>query len=243
MNLTKRAIAECIGTFVLVFFACGTAILTGGDVVATALTFGLVIVAMAYAIGGVSGCHINPAVSTGLLLAKKINLKEFLAHVLAQMLGALLGAAVLYGLLKGTGRNLKAMEAWATNDFSQTGAAAYITAFVLEIIMTFVFVYTIIAVVNRKDSGHAAGIIIGLTLTLVHLLGIGFIGGTSVNPARSFGPAVMRAIFGGGTIALEQLWIFILAPLIGAVAAAFVYKMLNGESQDESKGEFKKMKT
>ena len=241
MNLTKKAIAECLGTFVLVFFACGTAMATFGkyggvvDIVGVALSFGLVIVAMAYAIGGVSGCHINPAVSIGVLLAKKMTLKEFFVYIGAQFLGAIIGAAVLYGIFKGTA--FADMDMWATNGVlanaaGETKAGGYIASLALEIILTFVFVFTILVVTSKKENGKIAGLVIGLTLTLVHLLGI-FLTGTSVNPVRSFGPALMAWAFGGGTGALKEVWVFIVAPLIGGVIAAFVYNFFYGKGKND----------
>ena len=242
-ELMKKACAEFLGTFVLVFVACGTAIITFGtagadvNVVATALAFGLVIVAMAFSIGGISGCHINPAVSLGVLLCKKMSVKDFLVYILAQILGATVGAAVLYGILKGIKPDF---AIWATNGISagdEAGAVLtaghYIGGLAIEMILTFIFVYVILAVTSKTENGKTAGFIIGLTLTLVHLIGIGFTG-TSVNPARSIGPALMAAAFGGGTEALSQIWIFIVAPLLGAVLAALTFKCLHKPAAPET---------
>lgn len=222
----KKAAAEVFGTFVLVFFACGTAIVSGGNWVATALSFGLVIVAMAYTIGNISGCHINPAVSLGVLVQQKLTGKkdfgvmEFCVYLLAQFIGAIAGAAALFGILKGTYTDL---PAYATNSVLIKDAGGYIAAFAAEIIMTLVFVYVILVVVNNEKTQKKAGLLIGFTLTLVHLLGIG-ITGTSVNPARSFGPALMQLAFGGGSGALGVIWVFLLAPLVGGFLAALLYK-------------------
>lgn len=182
-SLLKKSVAEFIGTFVLVFFAAGTAVVTGANVVATALAFGLVIVAMAYSIGNISGCHINPAVSIAMLISRKMNIKEFFAYIAAQFLGATVAAALLYGIVKGAGIEI---SVWATNGYiNGVGAGSIIGSFALELVLTFVFVYVICNVVANKKLTHG-GLVIGLTLTLVHLLGINLTG-TSVNPARSFG--------------------------------------------------------
>ena len=228
--LLKKAIAECVGTFVLVFFACGTAIVTDADVVATALAFGLVIVAMSHCIGKISGCHINPAVSVAVLLTKKMNLKEFGFYVAAQFAGATLGAAVLYGILAASGADF---SIWATNGVAGFGFGGYIGSLLLEIVLTFVFVYVILCVTGKNGNAKTAGFVIGLTLALVHLLGINLTG-TSVNPARSFGPAVMSLIFGGGAEALAQLWIFLVAPLAGGALAALAFKYFNKEEDEKT---------
>ena len=231
-SLLKKAIAECLGTFVLVFFACGTAIVTGagqGDIAAdaaTALAFGLVIVSMAHCIGSISGCHINPAVSIAQLFNKKINLKEFGCYVLAQFVGATVGAAALFGILNCAGFDLGATNAVVNTDFS-----GYLVSILIEIVLTFVFVYTILCVTSKSENSKKAGFVIGLTLTLVHLLGIELTG-TSVNPARSFGPALMLVLFGGESAALVQVWVFIVAPLLGGLLAACVFKYFNREAPE-----------
>lgn len=237
-SLLKKAIAECIGTFVLVFFAVGTAAL-GGGLVATAIAFGLVIVAMAYSIGRISGCHINPAVSLAMLIAKKMTVKEFLVYCCAQIVGGLLGAILLFGIIK-MGFNTDA--AW----FETTGsnllvgwdgkwkAGGVIGAFLVEIVLTFVFVYVIFNATSKKAAApKLAGVIIGLTLTLVHLVGIGLTG-TSVNPARSIATAFADLIYSGKATALSQVWIFILAPLAGGALAALVYKLLHKDDSDDA---------
>lgn len=213
----KKYLAEFIGTLVLVLFACGTAAVTGCNgasadaaYLLTALSFGLVIVAMAYSIGNVSGCHINPAVSFAMLLSGKMNGKDFAGYVVAQFLGAIAGAAILMGLL---GSN----AALGQNGLYQ---ADILKSIVVEVILTFVFVIAILGVTSKESNGHVVGIVIGLALVLVHILGIHFTG-TSVNPARSFGPA----LFVGGD-ALANVWVFIVAPMIGAALAAGVYKAI-----------------
>lgn len=217
----KKYISEFVGTMMLVLLACGVAVVVGcstpAGIIATALAFGLVIVAMAYSIGNVSGCHINPAVSIGMAITGKMDKKECAEYIIAQFLGALAGAAVL-GFLLGS------FDMLGANGFGSllpngTEVTWYI-ALIVEIILTFVFVIAILGVTDKKENGHATGIVIGLILTLVHLFGIPFTG-TSVNPARSFGPALLQ----GGT-ALSQVWVFIVAPVIGCVLAGLFYKFV-----------------
>lgn len=213
MNAIKKYIAELIGTFVLVLFACGTAAVVGCDVTGgyllTALAFGLVIVAMAYSIGNISGCHINPAVSIAMWVSKKLSTKDFIGYVVAQFIGAILGAVVLNLLAPGTG--LGANGLYNNN---------VVLSLIVEVILTFVFVISIMGVTSKNENSAVAGIVIGLSLTLVHILGISFTG-TSVNPARSFGPALLV-----GGEALANVWVFIVAPLVGGVLAAVVYNFL-----------------
>ncbi len=221
MNSMKKYVAEFIGTFVLVLFACGTAAVVGCNPDAgtgyllTALAFGLVIVAMAYSIGNVSGCHINPAVSIAMLASKKMSCKDFVGYVVAQFLGAIAGAAVLM-LFVGKDSGLGANALY-------DGSIGL--SFLIEVILTFVFVIAILGVTSKESNGAVAGIVIGLTLTLVHILGISFTG-TSVNPARSFGPALLV-----GGAALKNIWVFILAPLCGGILAALVYRFLSSEEK------------
>ncbi len=226
--LLKKSVAEFIGTFVLVFFAVGTAAVSR-NLVATAFAFGLVIVAMAYSIGRISGCHINPAVSLGCLIAKKMSPKEFLAYVCAQILGGLCGAIVLFSILKLTGLTKPLFDGLGSN-FTTTdklNAKGIVAALALEFILTLIFVYVILNATDEK-SGNAkfAGIIIGLTLTLVHLIGINLTG-TSVNPARSIATAVADLIFSGKANAIKHVWIFIIAPLAGGAVAPLLYSFLH----------------
>ena len=225
----KKYFCEFIGTLVLVLFGCGTALFTDGDIVATSLAFGLAIVAMAYSIGKISGCHVNPAVSLAMLINKKLSTKEFCGYVAAQVLGSIAATAVLYALV----------NSQAIIDFGTLGANGYdslsalhlnlVGAMITEIILTCVFVFTILGVTSDEEKSNVAGIIIGLTLTFVHLIGINLTG-TSVNPARSIGPA----LFVGGK-SLEQLWLFICAPLIGSVLAAYTHKFLNSKTRKSKK--------
>lgn len=229
-DLLKKGIAEAIGTFTLVFVACGVAAITGGSLVATALAFGLTIVAMAFSIGRISGCHINPAVSLGCLLTKRMTLKEFVVYVISQIIGGFIGGVLIFGIFKMVpnvelvGDACNNIVGYAANGYTVGGVFA---ALIAEIVLTCIFVFVILHVTDGKEeTGKFAGIIIGLTLTLVHLVGIG-ITGTSVNPARSIATAFAALIFNGTTDALAQVWVFIVAPLLGAVLAAVLYKVFN----------------
>ena len=244
-ELLKKAVAEVIGTFVLVFFACGVAALTGGNLVPTALAFGLVIVAMAYSIGRISGCHINPAVSLGCLLAKRMTLKEFFVYIAAQFIGGLLGALAIFGIIKMAGLPLAdtaasnlAINSNAANEFQLT-AGNIIGSLLAEVVLTCVFVYVILNVTaENSGAGKKAGLIIGLTLTLVHLVGIGLTG-TSVNPARSLATALGNLIYNGSATAIIQVWMFIIAPLLGGALAALIYALLHKEDQKDEPEEEK----
>ncbi len=225
MELLKKCVAECIGTFVLVLFGCGTACAVGCDTLPgymlTALAFGLVIVAMAYSIGNVSGCHINPAVSIAMLVSGKMNIKEFFAYIASQFVGAIAGGALLFSIFP-------ASTNYGSNGLYDNGNIW--ASLLIEIILTFVFVLAILGVTSKKGNGAVAGIVIGLSLTLVHIFGIYFTG-TSVNPARSFGPA----IFAGGA-SFANVWVFIVAPLVGGVLAALIYKFISSgvcDKEDE----------
>ncbi len=225
----KKYFCEAIGTAVLVLFGCGTAVITGGitgvlGVFGIAMAFGLSIVAMAYVIGNVSGCHINPAVSLAMLINKKLTVKEFCFYVIAQVIGALVGTCLLILILNSIGVDFH-IAGLGSNGYGEE-SYMHITAwgaFLVEVILTYVFIYTILGVTSDESKGSVAGIVIGLTLAFVHIIGIPLTG-TSVNPARSLAPA----IFLGGA-ALKQVWIFILAPLVGSALAALTYKGLNEE--------------
>lgn len=232
-NLLKKAIAECLGTFVLVFVACGVAALTGGSLVATALAFGLVIVAMAYSVGRISGCHINPAVSIALLISKKMSLKEFAVYVCAQLVGGFLGGLAIFGFAKMAGLQLVVDASNYAINFFQDGlnAGNIFASLLVEIVLTFIFVYVILNVTDeRAKLCNLPGLIIGLTLTLVHLVGINLTG-TSVNPARSIATAFAALIYNGTTDALAQVWMFIVGPLAGGLLAALAFKSLHKEQQ------------
>lgn len=220
----KKYSAELVGTFVLTLFGCGSAAIAGATLgtLGIAFAFGLSIVAMAYAIGNVSGCHINPAVSLGVWLSGKMSGKDFAGYVVAQFIGAILAALVLACIINQTNLGGIATTGLGANGY---GAASSIGlsacgSILVETILTAVFVLTILGVTDGEKTSVIAGIVIGLTLTFVHIMGIPLTG-TSVNPARSFGPAL---ILGGQ--ALCQVWAFIVGPAIGAVVAALLWKGL-----------------
>ena len=221
----RKYLAEFIGTGVLVFVACGVAgqvckpeMAAAGQLM-TALAFGLVIVAMAYSIGNVSGCHINPAVSLAMLISKKMSVKDFIGYVVAQYLGATAGAGLLYAIVKNP--NELGANALAGANAAENVAGSIPISLGIEIALTFVFVLAILGVTSKESNGAVAGLVIGGALVLVHLLGISFTG-TSVNPARTFGPA----LFNGS---LSVYWVFLVAPLAGGALAAVVHKFLAKE--------------
>lgn len=217
MTGIKKYAAEFFGTFVLVLFACGAAA-CGIGTTGIALAFGLVIVAMAYSIGNISGCHINPAVSLAMFLDGRLSLNDLLGYIFSQILGAIAGSGVLAIIFGDTDALAACSNYYIDTDM-------IFPSFLLEVILTFVFVFVILRVTSEAENSKISGIIIGLTLTLVHLFGISLTG-TSVNPARSLGPA----IFAGGD-ALEQVWLFLLAPLVGGVLAAFAFKALKPKKE------------
>ena len=225
----KKYIAECIGTMTLVVLGCGTAMLVGCDAVLgsgyilTAFAFGLSIVAMAYSIGNISGCHINPAVSLGVLLSGRMSTKDFVYYVIAQCIGALIGAELLASIFV-MGGVPDMTGGLGTNGLAGVNGNAA-AGLLVEVVLTFIFVINILGVTSPKFShGSFGGLIIGLTLVGVHILGIGLTG-TSVNPARSLGPAIV-ALAGGNGAPFECLPVFIVGPLVGAALAALVYKAL-----------------
>ena len=224
----KKYVAELIGTFVLVLGGCGTAVFAGGSVgfLGVALAFGLTVVAMAYGIGGISGAHLNPAVSVGVFFAGKMNAKDLISYVIAQIIGGILAAAVLAFIVAQMGgtRGTFAANGFGS-DFFQ-GAAGYQNlsmagAFVTELVLTFIFLIVILGVTEKGAPSGFAGLAIGLTLTLIHLISIPLTN-TSVNPARS----ISQAIFADNPLALPQLWVFIVAPIVGAALAAFCWKAI-----------------
>ena len=222
----KKYLCECIGTAVLVLFGCGSAALSGGvlGILGIALAFGLSIVAMAYVIGNISGCHINPAVSLAMLINKKLTVKDFIGYVIAQVIGAVIGIGIRYGIIACSGLDV-AVTGLGANGFGELSPINLnmLGAIITEVVLTFVFVYTILGVTSDESKSQIAGVVIGLTLAFVHIMGIQLTG-TSVNPARSLAPA----LFLGGE-ALKQVWVFILAPLVGSAIAAFTFKFLNKE--------------
>ena len=225
----KKYLAEAIGTCTLVVLGCGTAMLVGcdaangGGYILTALAFGLSIVAMAYSIGNISGCHINPAVTLGVFMAGRMDKKDVGGYVIAQCIGALVGSALLAAIFALGG--VKDMTGGlGTNGLAGVGGNAF-AGLLVEIVLTFIFVTCILGVTSGK-AGHGSfgGLVIGLTLTGVHILGIGLTG-TSVNPARSIGPAIVAAIT-GNPAPLASLWVFVVGPLVGAGLAAYCYNAL-----------------
>lgn len=229
-NLSKY-IAEFLGTMVLVLMGCGSAVIAGADgttgvgLLGISFAFGLSVVAMAYAIGPISGCHINPAISISMLAAGKLSAKDTSGYVVSQILGALAGAGILFAIA--TGKTDYAIGEWGlgSNGWGEgyLGEYSMLAAFIAETIFTFIFLLVIFGATSVQNSnGGFAGLVIGLTLVLIHIVGIK-VTGVSVNPARSIGPA----IFAGGT-ALTQLWLFIVAPVVGSVLAAVVWKNVLG---------------
>ena len=220
----KKYICEFIGTAVLVLFGCGSAAIAGEylGTLGIAFAFGLSIVAMAYVIGNISGCHINPAVSLAVFINKKMSLKDFCFYVVAQFLGAIAGIGILYGIIKCSSLDL-AVCGLGANGFGEGYGVELnmLGAIIVEIILTFVFIYTILGVTSDESKSSIAGLVIGLTLVFVHIMGIPLTG-TSVNPARSLAPAIFLC----GT-AIKQVWVFIVAPFVGSAIAAFTYKFLN----------------
>jgi aquaporin Z len=220
----KRYLAEFLGTFVLVFGGCGAAIIGGSRIgpLGIALAFGLSLLAMVYTIGPISGCHVNPAVTLGLLLSGKFEAKHLPGYVIAQIGGAIAATAMLVYVLEGRREGFNPATGLAANGFAVHSAGGYdlIAAFTIEIVLTFFLVFTVLGTTDTKAPVGFAGLAIGLVLTLDHLLGIP-VTGTSVNPARSIGPA----LFVGGW-ALKQLWVFLVAPPIGAVVAAIAYRII-----------------
>ena len=219
----KKYIAEAFGTMVLTLVGCGTAVVTG-NVVAIALAFGLSVVAMAYCIGPISGCHINPAITVGMLLNGRIEQKDAIFYIVAQFIGGIIGALLLWIIVGQTDFTV-AQVGLGTNGFDDRSAfgISMLGAIIVEILLTAFFVLAALGVTSTKATAAQGGIVIGLALVLVHLMGINLTG-TSVNPARSLGPAIFYAF--EDTIALQQVWVFIVAPIIGAVIAAFLWKYL-----------------
>ncbi|WP_407421911.1 MIP family channel protein [Methanobrevibacter sp.] len=224
----KRYISELIGTMVLVLFGCGSAAIAGAVLgnLGIAMAFGLSIVAMAYVIGDISGCHINPAVSIGMWIDGRMELKDLIMYIIFQCIGAIIGTAILAVLIN----SAPILGGYMSTGLGQNGFGAASTvginlygALITEVILTFVFVFTVLGVTRSEKTSVVAGIVIGLTLAFVHIMGIPLTG-TSVNPARSLAPA----LFMGG-VALQQVWVFIVAPIIGAVIAGLAHKGLYTE--------------
>lgn len=237
----KKYLAELIGTFALVLFGCGAAVVAGGNIpqvienivqpgstaaiglglLGISLAFGLSVVVMAYTIGPISGCHINPAITISMLVAGKISVQDTLGYIAAQFIGATLGAGMLYLFVQGHldttpfGEYALGSNGWGENYLGRYGT---LTAFLTEAVMSFLFLFVIFGTTAKWGNSHMAGLAIGFALVLIHMVAIP-ITGTSVNPARSFGPAV----FAGG-MAVKQLWLFLVAPVVGGVAAALLWR-------------------
>lgn len=228
----KKYVAEFIGTMTLVLLGCGTAMLVGCDAangcgyLLTALAFGLVIVGMAYCVGNISGCHINPAVSLGVFMTGGMEEKDFAGYIVSQCLGAFAGSAIL-ALIFQMGGVADMTGGFGSNGLAGVNGSA-VAGILVELVLTFVFVLTILGVTSKEaNHGSFAGVVIGFTLVLVHILGIGLTG-TSVNPARSLGPAIMAAIT-GNTDPIACIWVFIVGPFAGAVLAAAVWNLLKSD--------------
>ena len=234
----KKLTAELFGTAVLVYVACGVATMTLGTwisashvgygvnagILATALAFGLVLAALAYAIGPISGCHVNPAVTLGMVVARRMEIQEAVGYWIAQFIGGIVGAAGLWLTFKGSTYWKRTVTGLGTNGWGKHSMINISMggAFLVEVLLTAIFVFVILSVTTKNAPAAVSGLIIGLTLLLVHLFGIQ-VTGTSVNPARSFGPALMV-----GGDALKQVWLFIAAPLVGGVLAGASYLYFHG---------------
>ena len=235
MDFMRKFVAELIGTFILVTIGCGTAMLVGcssaagGGYVLTAFAFGLAIVALAYSVGNISGGHVNPAVSLGVLMSGGMTVTEFFGYVAAQCVGALAGSGVLAAIFK-LGDVTDMTGGFGTNGLGGVNDSVA-AGLIVEIVLTCIFVMTILGVTSKKQNhGSFGGLVIGLTLVGIHILGIGLTG-TSVNPARSLGPAIVAAI-DGNSDPIKDVWVFIVGPLIGAAIAALVYKFLESGKEE-----------
>lgn len=227
--LFNKALAEAIGTFTLVFIGCGSAVIAGEHIGFTGISFafGLGLIAMAYGIGPISGCHINPAVSLGMLVAGRMSAAEFITYVISQVIGAIIAAGALYYVVSGkageAGVTNLGQNGWGEGQFDGYGLQA---AIAFELIATFLFVLMILGSTTSRAPAAVAGLAIGLALVAIHLVGIP-ITGTSVNPARSFGPALLI-----GGQAMQQLWVFIVMPLLAGLVAGIVHRVLESGQDD-----------
>ncbi|KQK26523.1 porin [Chryseobacterium aquaticum] len=229
ISKTSKFVAEMLGTMVLVLMGCGSAVIAGADgttgvgLLGISFAFGLSVVAMAYAIGHISGCHINPAISIAMVAAGRMKMDEAIRYIIAQIIGAIIGAGILYVIfMNHPGAEMKkwalGSNGWGTGYLDAYNTTA---AFIAEFVFTFIFLMVILGSTSTKNiNGGFAGLAIGFSLVLIHIVGIK-VTGVSVNPARSIGPA----IFAQGQ-ALSQLWLFVVAPVLGGIAAAFTYNLL-----------------
>lgn len=230
----KKLVAEFIGTLWLVLGGCGSAVLAAGypelgiGFAGVALAFGLTVVTMAYALGHISGCHLNPAVSIGLWIGGRFNAKDLVPYIIAQVLGGIAGAGILYCIVSGKD-GFTSVGGFAANGYGDHSPDGYnmMSALVTEVVMTFMFLIIILGATHSKAPKYLAGLAIGLGLTLIHLISIP-VTNTSVNPARS----TSQALFADGGWALQQLWLFWVAPIVGAILAGVVYKYLSPETSD-----------
>ena len=230
----KKLLAEFIGTLWLVLGGCGSAVLAAGypelgiGFVGVSLAFGLTVVTMAYAIGHISGCHLNPAVSIGLWMGGRFNVKDLVPYIIAQVLGGIAGAGILYLIVTGKD-GFTSVGGFAANGYAEHSPDGYsmVSALVTEVVMTFMFLIIILGATHSKAPKYMAGLAIGLGLTLIHLISIP-VTNTSVNPARS----TSQALFADGGWALQQLWLFWVAPIVGAILAGVVYKFMSPETND-----------
>lgn len=217
----QKQAAEFVGTFTLVLIGCGSAVIAGPDIGLTGISFafGLALIAMAYGIGGISGCHINPAVSLGMVAAGRMSMSEAISYIIAQCAGAIVAAVVLLLIASGTADYNVADNGLGQNGWGAgyLGEYGLVSAFVFELVATFLFMVVILGATANGAPAAMAGLAIGLTLVAIHLVGIN-VTGVSVNPARSLGPALFA-----GVTAIAQLWLFIVAPILGAVAAGVVF--------------------
>ena len=225
----KKYFAECVGTFVLTFLGCGAAVALGcgsdtASIVGTALAFGLAVIAMAYTIGGISGCHINPAITLGCFLTKRISAKDCAMYMIFQVIGAFIGSALLFAFVSSA---TTGFEGTTTGANTVAGAGTQIAGLIVEIVLTCVFVLVVLGATAKTNgaTNNFAGLAIGLSLILIHFVGIHYTG-TSVNPARSIAPAV----FEGGQ-SLTDLWVFIVGPFVGACLAAIIWKIVEPKEE------------
>ena len=236
MSMSNKLAAEFIGTFWLVLGGCGSAVLAaafpqvGIGLLGVSFAFGLTVLTMAYAIGHISGCHLNPAVSVGLAVGGRFPMSELVPYIVAQVLGATVAAFLLYFIASGQAGFTLAANSLAVNGFGELSPGKYsmVAGFVTEVVMTAVFLFVIMGSTDKRGIGSHAGLAIGLCLTLIHLISIP-VTNTSVNPARSTGPALALLVGGQGQ-ALGQLWLFWVAPIIGAVVGALAYKSVGGQA-------------
>jgi len=231
-NVLRKYLAELLGTFALVFFGAGSAVIAGKYIgfLGIAFAFGVVVLVMIYAIGPISGCHINPAITFSMWIAKKISTQDTISYIIVQCIGAVLGAGVLLLIASGMPGYSIAQNGLGQNGYDAASPAGFtlIAGFLAEVVLTFFFILVIFGATSEEAPKGFAGIAIGFTLFIVHLVGIP-ITGTSVNPARSIGPAV----FVGGT-SMAQLWMFVVAPIIGGIIAAIVWMVLLAPKRQSS---------